>query len=655
MVKSTTTSERKIKLPRDYEDENTFLDEARKRFQEGVDFDRENRDQAVEDLKFLAGEQWEEAALAQRAGRPCLMFNVLPQYVNQVVGDIRINKPAIRVRPAEDADKDLAEVREGLIRAIERDNDATGVYVNTGQSQVSCGIGNFRIALKYASNASFDRDISLEAIPNPLAVVWDPMSTERTGRDAGHLFVIDEMPRAAFEKAWKDEMPSGLTVPLNDEQGWYKTDTVRVTEYWLMKDTPIEIALLEGGQVVELDKVPEGAVPVATRKATRRTACMYLITGQAILSGPHELPIDRLPIIRAIGWEVNVGDRRVRGGLVRFAKDPQRLKNYWRSVSAEMLALAPKAKWLLNEQNEGDAEEFRAAHASDDTVLSYSGSVAPQLIPPPQINAAVLQEATLNSQDIKDITGIHDASLGARSNETSGKAILARQREGDVASYVYTDNLTAAIREGGRVIDQLIPVVIDTARTIRVIGEDDAVKIMRVNDPTDPDSIDLNRGRFDIVIDTGPSYSTKRVEAAESMMAFAQAVPGAAAVIGDLIAKSQDWPLAEQIAERLKKIMPAQILEGEEGQEPKQPDQAQVAAQQMQLQMAQLALAEKQADVQKAQAEAREAEAKAVAAEHNNQKATIDALERGVDFEGKLRTGSPAPDQSAMGEASAAA
>jgi hypothetical protein len=650
------TEKRAAKLPPGYEDENEFLEEARKRFQEGVDFDKENRDQAVEDLKFLAGEQWEADALAQRAGRPCLMINVLPQYVNQVVGDIRINKPAIRVRPAEDADKDLAEVREGLIRAIERDNDATGVYVNTGNSQVSCGIGNFRIALKYASNASFDRDISLEAIPNPFAVVWDPMSTERTGRDASHLFVVDEMPRATFEKTWKDEMPSGLTVPLNDEQGWYKTDTVRVTEYWLMKDTPIEIALLEGGQVVEIDKVPVGAVPVATRKATRRTACMYLITGNAVLSGPHELPIDRLPIIRAIGWEVNVGDRRVRGGLVRFAKDSQRLKNYWRSVSAEMLALAPKAKWLLHEDAEGEDEQFREAHASDDTILTWSGQVKPELIAPPQINAAVLQESTLNSQDIKDVTGIHDASLGARSNETSGKAILARQREGDVASYVYSDNLTASIREGGRVIDQLIPVVIDTARTIRVIGEDDAVKIMRVNDPADPDSIDLNRGRFDIVIDTGPSYSTKRVEAAESMMAFAQAVPGAAAAIGDLIAKSQDWPLAEQIAERLKKVMPPQILEGEEGQEPKQPDQAQVAAQQIQLEMAQLSLAEKRADVKKAEAEAREAEAKAITAENENQKVTIDALERGVTFERtNFGQGSPDPEQSAMGEASAAA
>lgn len=649
------TAERATKLPPGYESEEEFIDEARKRFQEGVDFDRENRDQGIEDLKFLAGEQWEADALAQRAGRPCLMINVLPQYVNQVVGDIRINKPAIRVRPAEDADKDLAEIREGLIRAIERDNDATGVYVKTGESQVGCGIGNFRISLKYADNNSFNRDISLESIPNPFAVVWDPMSTERTGRDAGHLFVVDEMPRSTFEKQWKDEMPSGLVVPLNDEQGWYKTDTVRITEYWLMKDTPVEIALLQGGQVVDLDKVPAGQIPVATRKTTRRSACMYLITGKCVLSGPYELPIDRLPIMRAIGWEVNVGDRRVRGGLVRFAKDSQRLKNYWRSVSAEMLALAPKAKWLLNEENEGDADEFRNAHASDDTVLTYSGSVPPQLIPPPQINAAVLQESTLNSQDIKDVTGIHDASLGARSNETSGKAILARQREGDVASYVYSDNLTAAIREGGRVIDQLIPVVIDTARTIRVIGEDEAVKIMRVNDPADPDSIDLNRGRFDIVIDTGPSYSTKRVEAAESMMQFVQAVPGAAAVAGDLIAKAQDWPMAEQIGERLKKAMPPQITQGEDGEEPKAPDPQQLQAQQMQLQGAQLDLAEKKANVKKAEADARKAEAEAELAELQIPKQQIDAFERGANFEQTFGQGPPGPEQSAMGEASAAA
>lgn len=611
----------KARIPEGYKDEDEFLKEARERFQQGVDFDRENRDEAVEDLKFLAGEQWDEEAKALRAGRPMLTINTLPQNVAQVVGDIRINRPAIRVRPAENADKELAEVREGLIRAIERECDAQGVYAETAQSQVGCGIGNFRVTLAYAADDGFDRDIRIEAIPNPLSVVWDPLSTERTGRDAAWCFVSDQMPRKEFEARWKDQLPTSLEVPVHDVQGWYTQDTVRVTEYWIIKTTEVELAQLEGGQIVPLKDVPPGVKPIKTRKAPKKTACAYLITGNALLSGPIELPIDRVPIIRVRGWEINVGDKRVRFGLVRFARDAVRLKNYWRSISAEMLALAPKGKWLLHEGQDGDQEAFREAHTADDPVLTYSGSVAPQYIAPPTLNTAVLQESALNAQDIKDVTGQHDASLGAKSNETSGKAIMARQREGDVATYIYQDNLQAGIREGGRICNALIPVVYDTARTIRIVGEDESTAVKRINDPTNPDSLDINKGKYDVVVETGPSYSTKRVEAAESMMAFVQAVPTAGAVTGDLIAKAQDWPLADEFSERIKRTLPPQVTaeDGDEQtpeeQEAKaQAKQAAAQQQQMQQQAAQLGMAEQQAKVDLTRAQAAKLMAEAQAA-----------------------------------------
>lgn len=604
---------RSVKLPTGFKDEAAFLQDAREKFQQAVDFDRTNRDAAIEDLKFLAGDQWDEDAKASRTGLPCLTINTLPQFVAQVVGDIRINRPAIKVRPAEDADKDLADIREGLIRAIERDNDAQGVYAQAGQNQVACGIGNYRIALKYASDDGFERDIAIEAIPNPFAVAWDPLSTERTGKDAAYCFVVDEVPRKEFIARYKDDLPSELTIPLSDANGWHNVDTVRVTEYWIVKETPQMMALLEGGQVVPADKVPAGVQPIQMRTVRRKSACMYLISGTAILDGPYELPIDRLPIIRVQGWEINVGDKRTRFGLVRFAKDPARLRNYWRSVTAQTIAMAPKGKWLLHETAvpEDGEDDFRTAAKSNDPLLKWAGSVKPEYTSPPQMPTALLQEAALNAQDIKDVTGLHDASLGARSNETSGKAIQARQREGDVATYVYHDNLHAAIKEGGRVVNQLIPVVFDTPRTIRAVGEDDAVKVHRINDPENPDSVDINKGKYDIAIETGPSYSTKRVEAAESMAQFFQVVPAAAQAAGDLFAKAQDWPLAEEIGARLKKTLPPQLVEEDDEEKTPEAMQAkQAATQQAQQQQAMQAKAA-DAEVRKAVAEADEAEFKA--------------------------------------------
>lgn len=633
---------RKPKIPKGYESEAEFCEEARELFQGGVDYDRLNREQAEEDLKFLAGEQWDADAAKARKGKPMLTINDLPQKIAQIVGDMRINKPAIRVRPAEDADKDLAEVREGLIRAIERDNDAQGVYIAAGENQVACGIGNFRVGIKYADDIGFERDLEIKNIPDAFSVVWDTFSVERTGKDAEWCFVEEAMPRKAFEKRWKNELPDEMEVPRSDGQGWYTRDQVRVVEFWRMKQEEATYARLETGATVEIDgqnppmMVVRGAKGVASRplpapvavdadgdpmirKGVRKYACMYLMTGHAILSGPHELPIPRLPIFRAQGWVINVRQNRVRFGLVRFARDSYRLRNYWRSKSAEMLALAGNGKWVLNERAEGDQEQFRTAHANDDPVLVYSGDVAPQFVGPPTLNSAVLQESQILTQDIKDTTGLHDASLGIASNETSGKAILARQREGDVSSFIYHDNLQAAISEGGRVINALIPITHDTARTIRVVGEDESTKVLRINDPRNPESVDLNRGRYDVVVETGPSYSTRRVEAAESMMQFMQAVPQAAQAAGDLIARNMDWPGADVIADRLKKVLPPNLTEGEE--EPTEEEQAaraQAMAQQaeqagMQKQAATLDLAEKDAKVKKTQAEAikamREAEA----------------------------------------------
>lgn len=601
-----TTKAREPKVPQGYEDEDSFIKEARERFQEAVDFDKDNRDAGLEDARFAAGEQWDDTAKLARAGRPTLVINRLPQFIAQVVGDIRINRPSIKVRPAEDADKDLAGIREGMIRAIERDCDAQGVYATAGQSQVTCGIGNFRAAVKYAGEMAFDRDLTLDRIADPFAVVWDPLSIEPTGRDARYCFVADEVPRKDFEEAYPDEMPSSLEAPSGEREGWFTKDTVRVTEYWRVIEKPMDIALLSDGSVVPMDKVPADAQVIQTRKSSRKYACMYLITGSCILDGPYEWPIDRVPIFRVQGWEFNVGTKRVRFGLVRWAKDPQRLLNYWRSVAAETLAMAPKGKWLVHETavDEDSEDDFRQAHNSSDPMLRWKGGIRPEYTQPPAMPAALLQEAALNSQDMKDVTGLQDASLGVRSNETSGKAIMARQREGDVATYIYHDNLRAAIAEAGKVLNAMIPVCYDTPRTIRIVGEDDATKVQRVNDPNNPNSVDINQGRYDVSVETGPSYSTKRAEAADSLIQFMQAVPAAAAVASDLVAKAMDWPMADILAERLKKTIPPQILEGEDGQEPKQPNPAEMQAMEMQQQAAQAEVQEKIANADKAKADA---------------------------------------------------
>lgn len=571
-------------IPEGFESVEDYLEDMRETYQLDLQADDDNRKAALEDKKFVAGEQWDPVVLQQRAGLPCLVINTIPQFTAQLVGDWRQNRSAVKVVPAENGDRAVADIRSDLIRAIETNGRASRVYDNCFESMVQCGDGAFRVAVSYANEGVFDQDIGVGPIDDALSVVWDRLSIDPTARDAKHCYVDDLIPNKEFKSRFKDADPSTL----NDKdrrllaaEGWCETGTVRVTEHWRMIERKKLLVMFEDGAVYPFDEGEESKLDqyiekhgkmTKSRLAPCRYAQMHLVTGHKILAGPYEWKMNRLPIIRMSGRVVSVGDKRVRFGLVRFMKDAARLRNFWRSVAAEQLGYAPKAQWFATESAvEGKEDNFRKGHLTRDPLLIANDEAVLgqniQRIDPPQVQMALLNEAQVNTQDMKDVTGIHDASLGIKSNETSGRAIMARQREGDVASITYYDNGNAAILEAGDVINQLIGQIYDGTRIIRVVGEDEASKLVKINDPMDPESPNLAVGLYDVAITTGASYTTRRVEAAEAMMDAVQVYPEMMQIAGDLIAKAQDWPGSEELSERLRKTIPPQLLSDKEKQE----------------------------------------------------------------------------------------
>lgn len=555
-------------VPEGFDTVEDFLTDMRAEYRADVDFDRENREQALDDKKFSAGEQWDPIVLEQRKGLPCLVINNIPQFTAQLVGDWRESRKAIKVVPSNDEDVDVATIRGDLIRSIEMQSRADRVYDSSFESLVQCGDGSFRISVEYAKDDVFDQDIFVRPIEDCLSTVWDRFSVDPTGRDARRAYVDDRVAKNEFERKWPgvcaDTLSSDSDLNILTDDGWIDDDCYRVTEYWRLVERKKLLTLFENGKIFELTDenieklTAENGPPLRTRVALCTYAQMHLCTGFAILSGPYEYRLNRLPIIRMSGRVTNIAGRRIRYGLVRYMKDPVRLKNFWRSVAAEQLGYAPKAKWIAPESAvEGREDAFRKAHLSRDPLLVYNdgAEAPPTLIPPPPVEASLLNEAAINAQDMKDVTGIHDASLGIRSNETSGRAIQARQREGDIASLTFYDNANAAVLEAGDVINQLIPQIYDGTRVIRTIGEDEKMKFQRINDPMDPNSIDLSVGMFDVALSTGTSYTTRRVEAAQAMMDAIQVWPELMTVAGDLVARAQDWPGADKIAERLEEMM----------------------------------------------------------------------------------------------------
>lgn len=567
-------------VPEGFDTVEEYLSDLRETHKEDMEFDEENRQMAMDDKKFAAGEQWDKKVLEHREGLPCLTINTIPQFTAQLVGDWRESRKAIKVVPSENGDTDVASIRGDLIRSIEMKSRSNRIYDTAFESLVQCGDGAYRIAVEYSKNDVFDQEIYIRPIEDCLSIVWDRFSQDPTGRDARHCFVDDMLPKKEFMRKWPDTEASTLSDNLREDcaaTGWVTEQGYRVTEHWRMIERTRILGMFEDGSTRFItddnleELIEQHGPPIRTRLAPVTYAQMHLVTGFSILSGPYEYQLNRLPVVRMTGRVVNVGGRRVRYGLVRFMKDAARLKNFWRSIAAEQLGYAPKAQWIAPESAvEGRENTFRRAHLERDPLLIYNDSAEtpPQRIQPPAPEAALLNESNVNTQDMKDVTGIHDASLGIRSNETSGRAITARQREGDIAALTFYDNGNASILEGGDIINQLIGQIYDGTRIIRVVGEDQEAKFAKINDPNDPDSPDLSIGNYDVALSTGSSYTSRRAEAAQAMMEAIQVYPQLMEFASDIIVKAQDWPGAEELAERLAKTIPPELREQKEGEEP---------------------------------------------------------------------------------------
>ena len=653
MAKAETKKPAKpiFEIPDDFDDEASFLADMRQKFHDDIQADKLNREAALEDMRFLVGDQWDDIVRQRReaARKPVLTVNRLPAFVGQVVGNRRLNETSIKIIPDHGGNENTARVREGLVRNIQKVSRAELAFDKALENQVACGIGNFQVCLDYEGDDVFEQEIKIEGLPDALSVVWDRESLEPTGIDAKHVFVIDSVSKKDFERQWPWAQPADMVmdVTLRGDlrmNGWIALDDYRVVSYWNMRTRKRVVALMNDGSTQDITdeledektaaKVLQNVVqrkdgtPIM-REVNRKYAQMYLCSGLDILEGPYELPIPRVPVFRVPGWEVHVGQWRHRWGLIRFLKDPQRLHNYWRSVIAEKLQQTPRASWIASDKAvEGRENQWRQAHLTDDPLLIWNSDsgTAPARVPPAQLEGALIEEAQTSAQDMKDVSNMHEANFGMPSNEVSGAAIVARQRVSDTGTIIYHDNLALAIEQAGIVMNELIPTVYDTPRIIKVLGADAKQDMVVINKEGDKNSVDLTIGKYQVSVTTGPSYTTKRIEAAANMMNLINAMPQVAAMAADLIVEAQDWPQAEEIARRLRLMLPPGVLSPDK-MTPEQ-QQAHQAASQTQDQTAQIAQAKQVADIQKVQAQTAEAAARA-----KNFQAQADAIPQKLNTE----------------------
>ncbi len=687
---------------------------AEKRLKRCIDADEHNRTAGVEDLKFLNADQYgqwdpKEVKRRQKRDRVIIQVNLLPKYVDQIVGEERLNRPQIKIRPVDSkADVHLARIREGIIRNVEYMSRAGQIYDQAFEMAVSCGYGAWRVLTRYTEENPFLQEIYLESVKNPFLVFMDPDCKDETFADAKYGFVLERMSKEDFEEAYPNAKYPTSSVRTGigaSNQLWYDQNNVTVAEYFERYTEKTPVALMSDGTVVLLEEAneqikawqakadeitaalaakaavaapippnaaaapgspalapppgtdsppvpgvagaemglePSGATAVGPTtglappsappappaeaiilaelgekpkiEETKDTELVkirrYIINAAEVLEGPVDVPGKYIPLILVVGKERNIEGKRYVRGLIRDAKDAQRLVNYWETATAETVALAPKAPWLVTPAMvKGFENDFANAHLENFPYLKYNPDPDnPMAVPirnhPGEPPMALFAQRQSAHDNLKQVLGLFKSDVGDNGPERSGPAIIARQTPGDVGTFAFLDNLSRSIAHSGRIINEMIPKVFDTERDVRVrhfnetegfvpinttlgaavkairgdpkrykgLNAEKLVKAMRGGMGPETTLNDITVGKYDVVVSVGPSYTTQRQEAAQNLFTLINSMPDKMGMAADILVENMDFPGSEKLAGRLRKALPANLVELEPGEEPPKPE-----------------------------------------------------------------------------------
>jgi len=607
---------------RDTKEDEKVLLEAQKRFDRCAQWEDTARTLFVEDTKFCEGDsdnlyQWEKAIQQKRTrdARPCLTINKTRQHCLQIVNDARQNKAAVSVKPVGDgATYEAAQVFEGIIRHIEYISNATEAYESAAWRQVTGGWGYWRILTDFIDDKSFDQEIYIRRVPDPLSVYLDPDIQQFDGSDAKFGFVFKDMTRAEFDVEYpdyKDEATSGTLGDYNSSpiQGWDDSNNVRIAEYYRKSDKKDELLYLATGEIVLKSDMPKEvyeAMPdeaVIRRRATTRPEIEWFkLVGRCVLERKI-WPGQYIPLVRVVGEETVIDGKLDRKGHTRALKDPQRMYNYWSSSATEHVALQSKTPYIAtNSAVEGFEEMWANANTENYAYLPYNhmdeqGRVlpAPARQAAPTMSQAYMAGMHNAQQEMMMASGQYQSSMGENENAKSGIAIQTRERQGDNATYHYIDHLAQAIRYTGRILIDLIPKIYDTPRVIKIMAESGEQTEVHI-DPDAPESHqniapgpngqmapitpeqakaaqntpDMAKsvktifnpavGTYFVQADVGPAFGTKRQEQFNALTQMMSHNPDLMKVAGDLMFAAADFPMSDELQERFKRTIPPAIL-----------------------------------------------------------------------------------------------
>lgn len=537
--------------------------------------DSRERSLYVEDLDFVYSEggQWDEKTVRMRGTRPTYTFNRVLGAVNQTIGEQRLNKTSIKIRPVDDgADPDTAEVFSGMIRNIEGVSNAEDTYDMAFKNAVAGGYGGWRVVSEHFDNTSFNQEIRIKSIHNIMTVFWDPLSFDPVKRDQTKCVVAERISKEFYIEKYGGQ-PNDIRIS-RDSRGWVDEKGVRIAEYFKLIPKKKTIAELADGRVVDFDddlkkienelKGTEGEVK-RKRVVDTLQVHWWKVDGARVLEGPIVYDWRFIPVVKLPGRYINIEGRQKTQSLIRHSKDAQRAYNYSRTTQTEVVANTPRQPYLVTAAMiKGYEKQWAGSGSKNSPYLTFNPDIKAPTISPQRAAAAEVPSGLIalsaqDADDIKATTGFFDASLGKQGNEISGTAIKGRARQADIGSYEFFDNYKKAVQFTGDILVDMIPKVYDTKRIVRIIGLDGQEDFATINafDQNTNKKIDLSAGLYDVTVDIGPAFASQREETLNTLLQAAEIMPIIGEVAPDLIAGNIDSDVSDELVKRLRKPLVA--------------------------------------------------------------------------------------------------
>jgi hypothetical protein len=579
-----------------------FLESAKRRFNLSQKTFSDRRIKGLDTLRFYWGDQWSSQDVTERenAGRPCLTINRTKAFVRQVTNEERLNRPAVLVDPVADTDIETADIEMGIIRHIVSQSDGDIAIDTAARHAAIHGEGWFTLHCEYVDlpiddpqAQSFNQEIYVREIRNPFTIFDDPNAKLPNREDSKYRFEVYEVTREAFREMYPDsDINTGLDWgPESD--GWINEDGIRLAKYWYIEEVKRTLCLMQDGAQVWKKDIPKEYYPMIEREREwcGRQVKWAIINGVEILEH-GDWAGNYFPHIRVVGDEINIDGEDCVAGLVDDMVGPQITYNYWVTAAAERLALSTKSPWIVPAGAlEGFEDQWERANKENFAWLYYKPTTANgELLPAPTRNdsdpsiAGYSHMVAQADNDLKAVSGIYDAALGSRGPEQSGLAINARKSESQLSNLHFMDNLKRSVKFMGKLLIDLMPKIYDTERVVRIIKPNDTAEMVAVNTQPDPmrgvkKFYDLTTGQYDVRVQAGKNYATARQEMAESMVELTKAYPPVFQAAGDIMVGAMDFPEAQEVAKRLRKMMPPE-LQGDD-QDTEIPPQVQARLQQL--------------------------------------------------------------------------